>query len=191
MLLGGGLEHSVPRRIGQVPSVPPAPDLQLLEGVPRRLPPPQHRGAFSTSSRALPPRPPKQLNFALLLFQVACALLDQCGRFLYRNPETHVRAKNMVRCTSHAPPLLGPPFYDPFIAYLSLSLSITFSLAVLRSFTVGHHDATKGQQEPGQPPGEQRRECLLPMHPARTSCAQGSLLLSHLELSWRRSTCSM
>lgn len=28
--------------------------------------------------------------------EVACALLDQCGRFLYRNPETHVRAKNML-----------------------------------------------------------------------------------------------
>jgi len=31
-----------------------------------------------------------------LLLQVACALVDQCGRFLYRNPETHVRTKNMV-----------------------------------------------------------------------------------------------
>jgi len=31
-----------------------------------------------------------------LLLQVACALVDQCGRFLYRNPETHVRTKNML-----------------------------------------------------------------------------------------------
>eukprot|EP01090_Pellita_catalonica_P023569 TRINITY_DN9790_c0_g3_i1.p1 TRINITY_DN9790_c0_g3~~TRINITY_DN9790_c0_g3_i1.p1 ORF type:complete len:873 (+),score=189.21 TRINITY_DN9790_c0_g3_i1:351-2621(+) len=28
--------------------------------------------------------------------EVACALLETCGRFLYRTPETHVRAKNML-----------------------------------------------------------------------------------------------
>ncbi len=180
MLLGGGLEHSVPRRIGQVPGVPPAPDLQLLEGVPRRFPPPQHRGAFyssrstieaaKTAQHSSPPFP-GGLRAAGPMRSLP---LQKSRNARAREEHGTLRHPTRLRCW-------------PFIAYLTRARSLSLSSVP----AVGHHDATKGQQEPGQPPGEQRRECLLPMHPARTSCAQGSLLLSHLELSWRRSTCSM
>lgn len=35
-------------------------------------------------------------DFAHHNIDVACNLLETCGRFLYRTPETHIRLQNMV-----------------------------------------------------------------------------------------------
>lgn len=35
-------------------------------------------------------------DFAHHNIDVACNLLETCGRFLYRTPETHIRVQNMV-----------------------------------------------------------------------------------------------
>ena len=56
-------------------------------------------------------------DFAHHNIDVACNLLETCGRFLYRTPETHIRVQNMVQAPA-TPPLSPCPLYTHHITSL-------------------------------------------------------------------------